>query len=242
MRPLTLILWLLILCNALCAQKIRYNTQACTLSVLDKSKIQSVVEFEAAYYTEVFGAKKLPVVFINVYGERKLYNKKNPPPGSQGFYRPGSKTVYVLYSPEYLYTCYHESSHALFDVFAKNRPTWINEGIATYFEYAKVDTAGVVKIFAPKSRLREMKSMVSSGQLKISSLLDRGYRFFHWWREHRNYTLSWGIVNYLMTMHRDVFGTILYRIGTGSDSEKTINEEYPGGVAQLEKDLVEYYK
>lgn len=232
----------LLFCTSLCAQKIRYNTQACTLSVMDKSKIQSVVEFEAAYYTEVFGPKKLPAVFINVYGERKLYKKKNPPPGSQGFYRPGSKTVYVLYSYDYLYTCYHESSHALFDVFAKHRPTWLNEGIATYFEYAKVDTAGAVKIFAPKARKLEMKNMVASGELKITSLLDRGYRFFHLWREHRNYTLSWGIVNYLMTMHRDEFGTILYRIGTGTGSEKAINEEYPGGVAQLEKDLVEYYK
>jgi hypothetical protein len=241
LRPVLLLLFVLSV-NLMCAQKIRYNTQACTLSVTDKSKIQAVVEFEAAFFADVFGPKKLPTVFINVYGEKKLYNKKDPPPNSQGFYRPGSKTIYVLYSSEYLFTCYHESSHALFDVFAKNRPTWINEGLATYFEYAKVDTAGQVTIFAPKSRLREMRSLTQSDELHISPLLGRKHFWFHKWREHRNYTLSWGIVNYLMTLHRETFGTVLYRIGTGTDSGKAINDEYSGGIAQLEKDLVAYYK
>lgn len=113
-----LVIPLLLLFTAGHAQKIRYNTQACTLSVNDKFKIQSVAEYEAGYFTEVFGTKKLPTVFVNVYGDKKLYKKKNPPSGSQGFCRSGG--VYVLYSERYLNTCYHESSHALFNVFAKH--------------------------------------------------------------------------------------------------------------------------
>lgn len=241
MRFRLLFLWLLLAGNALCAQKVRYNVQACTLSVTDKSKIQSVVEFEAAYFAEVFGPKKVPALTVNVYGERKLYKKRNPPPGSQGFYPPGTRMVYVLYSAAYLNTCYHESSHVMFDVFAKHKPTWINEGVAEYFEFAKVDSAGTVSIYAPKWRKTAMREIVSGGELKISGLLDRKYRWFHSWRESRNYSLSWGIVYYLMTEHRDTFGTILYRIGTGTDSAKAINDAYTGGVEQLEKDLVEYY-
>lgn len=231
---------LFLICSISHAQKIRYNVQGCTLSVNDKFKIQSVAEYEAAYFTEVFGSKKLPAVFVNIYGDKKLYNKKNPPPQSQGFCRSGS--VYVLYSERYLNTCYHESSHALFNVFAKHQPTWIDEGIAEYFEHAKVDTAGEVKIYAAKYRSDAMRSQVKSARLKIAPLLGFSHRRFHMWRENRNYSLSWGIVNYLMTMHRDNCGTILYRIGTGTDSAKAINDEYAGGVEQLEKDLVEYYK
>lgn len=242
MRIFALLLGFLFAGNVLCAQKIRYNVQSCTLSVNDKFKIQSVAAHEAAYFTEVFGAKKLPTVFINVYGKREQYKKKDPPMGSQGFYRPGSKQVYVLYSAGYLSTCYHESAHALFDAFAKHRPTWINEGIATYFEYAKVDSLGNVSISIPKGRREEMRSAVKSDQLDISKLIHYSHRRFHLWHEHRNYTMSWAIVSYLMTMHRDTFGTILYRIGTGTDSEKAINDEYAGGIAQLEKDLVKYYQ
>jgi hypothetical protein len=235
-----LIFLLLFLSSVTQAQKIRYNTQACTLSVNDKFKIQSVAEFEADYYADVFGTKRLPTVFVNVYGEKKKYKKKDPPPQSQGFCRSGS--VYVLYSDRYLNTCYHECSHALFGVFAKHKPTWIDEGIAEYFEHAKVDSTGSVRIYAAKYRMDAMRSIVKSGRFKIGPLLGFSYRRFHLWRESKNYSLSWGIVNYLMTMHRETFGTILYRIGTGTESVKAINDEYTGGVPQLEKDIVEYYK
>jgi len=230
----------LLLCGISHGQKMRYNVQACTLSVVDKFKIQSVSEYEAAYFAEVFGTKKLPTVFVNVYGDKKLYNKKDPPQQSQGFCRSGS--VYVLYSERFLNTCYHESSHALFDVYAKHQPTWIDEGIAEYFEHAKVDSVGGVRIYAAAYRNEAMRSRVISGRLKIAPLLGFSYRRFHMWRENRNYSLSWGIVNYLMTMHRSTFGIILYRIGTGTDSVSAINTEYVGGIVQLEKDIVAYYK
>lgn len=242
MRCRLAVVCFLIIGNILYAQKIRYNTQACSLSVEDKSKIQAVAEFEAAYFTEVFGAKKRPTVYVNVYGERRLYNRKNPPNGSQGFYRSGSKAVYVLYSSAYLYTCYHELSHATFDAFARNKPTWLDEGIATYFESSRVDSTGRVEIFIPKSRKADMQKMAQSGNLNMSTLLNKSYKRFHLWRENRNYTMSWGIVNYFMAKHREMFGTILYRIGTSTDSVKAINDEYPGGVAQLEKDIVGFYK
>lgn len=87
-----------------------------------------------------------------------------------------------------------------------------------------------------------MRALIKSGRLNIDPLLGFSYKRFHLWHENRNYSLSWGIVNYLMTMHRDTFGIILYRIGTGTDSLNAINAEYPGGVDQLEKDMVAFYK
>ena len=224
------------------AQKIRYNTQACTLTVTDKFKIQSVLNFESDYFKEVFGPKKHATVYINVYGDRKLYKKKDPPPGSQGFYRSGGKAVHVLYSSQYLHTCFHESSHAMFDVYAKNHPTWIDEGIAEYFEYSSVDTLGNVRVLESRYRKSEMKQAVKDGQLNISHLFGFSYLRFHVWREDHNYTLSWGVVNFMMKTHKKEFGTILYRIGTGVDSKKAIDDEYPGGVTQLEKDMVQHYK
>lgn len=241
MRRIVLIL-LLLIDVALSAQKIRYVCQGCTLSIQDRTQIEIVAHFESEFFEDVFGPKKLRTVQISLCGDRKLYRRKNSPRGSVGFYSPGSKTVTVLHTTDYLSTCFHETTHALFDAYAKHRPIWINEGLATYFGYAKVDTSGNVRITAPASEKDKMRSIVQRPNFSIHYLMNISYRRFHKWRENRNYTLSWGIVYYLITQHRDVFTLILYRVGTGTDSIKAINDEYSGGIDQLEKDLALFYR
>jgi hypothetical protein len=237
-----LFLFLLLHGGTAYAQKIRYTTQSCALSAPEKRKIEAVAHYEKDFFEAVFGAKKLAPIYISICGTRKIYKRKDPPRGSAGFYSPRKKSIAVLYTTDFMSTCYHECSHALFHAFAKQRPTWLDEGIATYFEQAAVDSAGTVTILSSRSRFAEMKQIVTEKHFSIVPLTGYSHKRFHRWREHRHYTLSWGIVYFLMRQHRETFGTIVYRIGTGTPSLKAINDEYDGGVPQLEKDLVAFYK
>lgn len=171
--------------------------------------------------------------------QRKLVGKII---SESGLYAPLPKLVMVYKWPRYLATTYHEMSHAIFHHHARWRPTWIDEGIAEYFKTAAIDSLENVTIGPHIFRLQEMRKFAAdSGSFSILKTINASHRKFHSRKEMKHYTMSWGIVYYLRTHHDELFSTILYRIGTGRGSEKVIEEEYPGGVIQLERDMIRYY-
>jgi len=244
----TLLLFILLFIFAgLSAQRIQYDCRGCTLSADDKQKFRVMAEYERDYFSDVFGVQRMQTIRIRMYGdEQKFRNAQRKLVGKiiseTGVYAPVPKLVLIYKWPRYLATTYHEMSHAIFHQHARWRPDWLDEGIAEYFKPAVIDSLENVTIGPHIFRLQEMRKYTTdSTSFSILPTIRASHRKFHARKETRHYTISWGVVYYLRTFHDDIFSTILYKVGTGNGSEKTLEAEYPGGIKQLEKDMVRYY-
>ncbi len=229
------------------AQRIQYDCRGCTLSEDDKTKFRIMSEYETQYFSDIFGNQRTQTIRIRVFGDearfksaqRKIIGRVI---SETGMYAPVPKLVMIFKSPRYLATTYHEMSHAIFHHHARWRPTWLDEGIAEYFKTATIDSLENVTIGPHIYRLQEMRRCVADSlTFTILPVIAASNRQFHMVRETSYYTISWAIVYYLRTFHDDLFSDILYKIGTGKGSKKTLEAEYPGGIKQLEKDMVRYY-
>lgn len=248
MRKLGYLLFFLCIGGFLHAQRLQYDCRGCTLSVDDQKKFQVMAEYETDYFSEIFGAQRSQTIRIRMYGdEKKFLAAQRRLIGrvisESGMYAPLQKLVLVYKWPRYMATTYHEMSHAIFHQYARFRPTWIDEGIAEYFKMAVIDSMENITIAPHIFRSQQMRTFVSdSAAFTIRPTINAGNRKFHQRRETSYYSVSWGIVYFLRTQHDDIFSSVLYKLGTGKRSEKTLEEEYPGGIAQLEKDMIRFYK
>jgi hypothetical protein len=245
--PIRLLVAFLLISIGISAQRIHYDCRNCTLSTDDKNKFRIMAEYETEYFSDVFGAQRSQTIRIRMFGDedkfrsaqRKLVGKII---SETGLYVPVAKLVMVYKWSRYMSTTYHEMCHAIFHHHARWRPDWIDEGIAEYFKTATIDSLENVTIGPHIFRLQEMRKFTAdSASFSILPTIKASHRKFHARKENKHYTISWAIVYYLRTFHDDKFELILYRIGTGRNSITVIEEEYPGGVKQLETDMIRYY-
>lgn len=247
MRFLIPVIFLFLSAGQLEAQKIQYDLRQCTLTTDDKWKIQKVAEYETAFFADVFGPRRKQTIRIRIYGEEKKFRLGQRQAvgrviSETGVYSPLKRLVVVHKWSRYLATCYHECVHAIYHHHSNVRPTWIDEGMAEYFKMAEIDSLGNITIKEHAFRKQQMKKFVSDSSFSICRTLRASHRKFHSRKETRYYTISWGIVYFLRTRHDDIFKLILYNVSAGIKSEKAIEDHYVGGMVQLEKDLVEFYK
>lgn len=230
------------------AQRMQYDCRGCTLSAEDQARFQIVAEYETDYFGEIFGRQRSQTIRIRMFGdEKKFFCAQRKLIGrvisETGMYAPLPKLVMVYKWPRYLATTYHEMSHAVFHHHARFRPTWIDEGIAEYFKMASIDSMENITIAPHIFRSQQMRTAVTdSVSFSIRPTINASHRKFHKPVETSHYSISWGIVYFLRTQHDDIFAKVLYKVGTGRGSEKTLEAEYPGGIAQLERDMIRFYK
>ncbi|MGL5891666.1 MAG: DUF1570 domain-containing protein [Bacteroidia bacterium] len=195
---------------------------------------------EALFFKEVFGEKKLIPLRIVIYGskiEYKLKARRSDAPNSVGFYSPKSRTMYVLKTDQFISVCFHEMVHALYHNYSNKIPTWLNEGLAGHFEYAALDTSGNVQFPVRKKLVRETNDFLTKPQRIITSCLNKSYSSFHNFKEHRNYSVSRGIVNYLFFNNKEMLFTLMRQSLTEKSSLKIINNNYTGGIVAFAKDV-----
>ncbi len=234
---------ILLLSTALCAQKIQITTRKCTITAAEKKQISAMAVQEALFFKEVFGEKRLMPLRIIIYGskiEYKIKAWKNDVPNSAGFYSPKSKTMYLMKTERFVNVCFHEMVHAIYHNYSNKIPTWINEGLAEHFEYASVDTLGRVRFPIRKKLVQQTNDYLSNPQRIIRSCLNKSYSSFHNFREHRNYSVSRGIVNYLFFNNKEMLFTIMQQLRTEKNSVKVINNNYTGGIQSFTKDIKDW--
>lgn len=229
------------------AQKIQYDCRGCTLPDSAKHNIQKIAEYETAYFAEVFGSKRKQHIRIRYYADQEKFRKAQRLQlgrvvSQTGVYATASRLVMVFKSERFLQTSFHECTHAVYHHHAVFRPDWINEGLAEYFSGAVIDSTGNVTIDPIWGRKLEMRKMVGDSSFSFTRTIRASYNKFHRFHESENYTISWGLVYYLRMQYDELFSTILYKVSHGVRSETVLEDEYPGGLEQLRKDLVRFYK
>jgi len=239
--------FLLLISFAASAQKVNFDCRACTISESDKWKIQKVAEYETAYFTEVFGPRSQQTISIRVYEDEKKFRRAQRRSvwhiiSETGTYNPFSHQILVLKWARFLGTSYHETSHAIFHHFSNVRPTWLDEGMAEYFKNVAFDSLGNISIHQSPGRSQDMRRYVSDSTFSVLSTIKGSRHHFHSPENTYYYSVSWGIVYFLKTEHPEVFKSILRDVKAGIKSEKTIETHYSGGIKQMEKDIVTYYR
>jgi phenylpropionate dioxygenase-like ring-hydroxylating dioxygenase large terminal subunit len=196
----------------------------------------------------VFGEKRRDAkIRIKIYGEEKDFFQAQRLSvwhiiSETGVYNPFWNHIIVHKWSRFLPTCFHEASHAVYNHYALFRPSWIDEGLAEYFKTATFDSLGEVHFHVNNYRRADMKKFVSDSAFTIREVLRASARKFHGKNSTFFYSTGWGIVYFLRTKHDAVFSRILLSVSRGIRSAKVIEQEYPGGVLQLEKDLVAFYR
>lgn len=247
LRILFVLLTLVFSADWCAAQKIQYDCRGCTLTDSAKYKIQKIVEYETAYFAKVFGPRRKQNIRIRYYADQQKFKKAQRlmvgrVASTTGIYATASRLVMIFKSEHFLQTSFHECTHAIYHHHATFRPDWINEGLAEYFKGAVVDSLDSIRIDPLWGRKLEMRKMVSDSSFSFLSTVKASYNKFHRFHESENYTKSWGLVYYLRMQYDELFSTILYKVSHGLRSDKVLEEEYPGGLEQLRRDLIRFYK
>ncbi len=163
-----------------------------------------------ASYRHVFGYKErggsMRRCVINVYATRAEFDELGErSPSVKGFFRPGENSV-TTYDPRtepqprdisFLWsTLFHEASHQFTDAVWPNQiPTWLNEGTASYFEGARLQTNGKVAFNGiPDGRLRGVVAGINQGSTTLEEVItyfqDGSYPGEY-------YPFGWGLVYFL---------------------------------------------
>ncbi|MCF7907543.1 MAG: DUF1570 domain-containing protein [Candidatus Omnitrophica bacterium] len=144
---------------------------------------------------------------------------------------------------------FHEVSHALLHNVMHHQPSWIDEGIAEYFESSLVEGDSLIVVPSKtkdrtfKQRLRWNSVMDLPSFLKMS---DEEWSNYENLPDNPARGLAWSIVYYLMesNLGRIVLKKTLHHLDKEGDqpraSFQALDLYYPGGVRQLEKDWHEW--
>src|SRR5215216_6556598 len=154
----------------------RFVPMNCEITKAERSSIEKVAKYELEFYNAIFPVKKIPTIRILLYGDEEKYRRAEKcinryARGSQGYFRPGTQQVCVLKNEAFVTTAYHEVSHLLFHTQMATIPTWINEGLACYFEQAKIDSSGNVEIKPWTSGKRKMKELIRKKKFGLKWLV-----------------------------------------------------------------------
>lgn len=248
MKQLLLFIGLFVVVIPAFAQVVKIKAHDCTVTEEEQKSIQKVAEFETAFFRETLGERrKTHKLDIDVYKSDSAFLKAQKRSlwhiiSETGVYNPLFNKLIVLKWSRFLPTVYHETSHAIYDHYACIRPTWADEGLAEYFKSAIFDSLGNIQLRRNELRTKDMKAYVADSTFSVKPVLSGSHRKFHGKQQHYFYSMSWGIVYFLRTQHDDVFKRILRKISNGRCSVRVTEKEYPGGIAQLEKDLIQFYK
>jgi hypothetical protein len=148
-------------------QKLRFICQGCKVTKEEKRDILVMARHEMDFYRTISQVKTVPVISMRIYGNHKSFmasQHSSPRYGrsESGYYDHKRKEVCVYRDSNFVHTCFHEVSHATIATQCEHFPVWLNEGLAEYFEFSRVDTSGHVTAYAPKTYPEWMKRFVTS--------------------------------------------------------------------------------
>jgi len=177
-------------------------------------------------------------------GRFNAYKKKVAPTlgTAGGFYisRINEASVYTANNDQRMYdVTRHEATHAIAAGAFGRTPTWLNEGLAEYFEDLTFKN-GMTRIVKPdKSHLKLLLKTSLPGLKNYFSMSSE-----QWYSEPgqtRNYALGWSLVYFLMSSEEDkqflryMLDHLAYNYCKPFSDITYINKHYPGGLYRFER-------
>lgn len=185
---------------------------------------------------------------IRIHGSEasfRTYQQRVAPAleNAAGFYNANSNQITTWALPDeraLLSLIIHECSHAIAGADSHRIPAWLNEGLAEYFELLELHGLSADIPLNPHWLKVLRRHRYGERHGKLLALMRAPYP--DWYAangpDNLSYAASWSLVWYLMDSRagRQLLGTLLkapYR--SHHDSERLINQHWPGGLAALER-------
>lgn len=199
-------------------------------------------------FKKVFGYKpEITRSFpIFMYGnQREFMSRTGRGPGVGGFYSSTGKIV-SFHSKDALSTLFHEGTHQFQGLALGNNmwsaKIWFVEGLAVYFEGAKVRSKDIDTSHIPKDRLAHVKRAIQSRRhIKLSTLIRMEQREFG----ALHYAHAWSLIYFLVNGTKGGkkrFIQYFNGVKRGEDGEKLFEECFDKPIEVIEKAWIEYVK
>lgn len=249
-----IVIFLLLLSFSTLQAQYAINDSDGILNKKEKVSLEQAIGYQLDFYNKVMSdsAIRLRDVKLNIYAEYSAYliyqkeQTKNTHHRSMGFYSPKNKEAVVCKAKNeknFLPTCYHELSHFFVNTYFGSVPTWLNEGLAVYFE--KVKVGKVVKHEVSRNHVMRVKTMIDINDIDLTDFVSWGYNIFYkrsFSHESYGYALGYSMVQYLMQKEENLVIDLIRKIKEGKTSYEALDVIYEGGFISFEKDFLEYIK
>jgi len=225
--------------------RIGIETDRFTMEASERTEVRRDIRELIRIYDEVLGVRVRREfrVELELLGDRGEYQRRYR--GDQktlGFYRPSTgETVVSAHDNrrQTRGTMLHETSHAVVDDQLGRIRSWLNEGLAEYFELlARSD--GRIQVAVPGQRkLRVLARQQSRARLGLRRMLAESNSD---WQKRSGadlnaaYDQAWSLVTFLMddAARVEVLRSLLRDARGGADTSASLARHYPGGLDALE--------
>jgi len=248
---LILVCCLLLSCIEVKAQQLEIALYGAKLAPEETEHVQQSLRFQIDFYNTLFGDTIRENLRLRVFGKRtefETYARKrinNVDVSTIGGYFSPAEDEFVIFKTkdrdEFLEIYSHELSHGILSKkVARRMPTWLDEGLASFFGSINFDKEEV-KSEVDGWMMRQAYSSLRS-KSNLRKFLLKPYGDFHRMRADVSYGLSWCLVNFLYFEKIDQFRTIILEISEGRRTLDTIEQHYPGGFKKFHAELKAYYR
>jgi len=254
MVKLILFLKLLLVCTGmLTAQNFAFQDPEGMLSSKEKQYLEKAMIYEAGFFNKVFPDESLielsdtEVVIFNTQIEFLSYAlSQGKDAGNIGGYFDGRAKKIVMYRDKnnnFLSLCYHELSHLFIRKKMRSPPTWLNEGLACYFESMEI-SAKTIKIKKNSRYIARLKTLSANRDVSIANFITwNNCKFVQMLSyDGYGYAVAYGIVWLLFQTDEHILISMMRDMRDGLSSADAFNQYYPGGLVQFESDFFTYYK
>lgn len=252
MKRIIYLLSVIFISSNLFTQNIIFKNIGAPISKKDSIKIIDMIYAEMNFYNKIYSIDSA-YIKLNIYDDKSAYEEvrskyRMKGVAGGGFFRSEDTTCYVLRNKNrergYLPIVYHEMSHYFTRrIINKTPPIWLTEGLSEYFEYSEMKKKRLTHYLSEYVKGR-IKTMIEIKEIDLKKHIALSYHDFMKRQitdENYSYTLSHGIVYFLIEKDFEQFKTIVLKIKDGSSSYDAIQETYSGGFVQFERDFIAYY-
>lgn len=251
LRAIFLICFLLSSYSGLRAQQLEIALYGARLDSEESKHVQESLRFQIDFYNTLFGDTIRENLRLRVFGKRtefESYARKridNIDVSTIGGYFSPAEDEFVIFKTEdrqeFLEIYSHELSHGILSKkVARRMPTWLDEGLASFFGSITFKRDSVKSEVDGYMMLQAYSSMRSRNNLR--KFLTKPYGDFHRMRADVSYGLSWCLVNFLYFQKIEQFRTIILEIAEGRKTLDTIDKHYPGGFKEFHAEIRAYYR
>jgi hypothetical protein len=222
------------------------ETRRYSMTPGDRQRIRAAVDEVLRIYRDVLGVK-VPWDFdidLVVQGDARKFRRQSDNRPILGFYSHRDREAVVSGKngrAQVRMTAVHESSHAILMDRAPHAPSWLNEGLAEYFNLIEVESGGA-RIPSQYDRAEALEEIKRGGGWPLEALFKMSaadWASLDLERTQVAYAQGYALVYFFMdspTGQAELRELIAeFDKGNELDSKKFLDRIHPGGVKALEK-------